>query len=293
MLILATATDKIQLVTSAAANIDVVASFIDYASTVSPATDRGTPGNKATNIATATTTDIVSATGSATIFRNVRGITIRNKHASTACDVTPQIVISSVAYGLCKFTLQPGDLLQFIEGVGWWVTGKSTILNYFSTADQQIAASTTALLTGSLITVPAGKLQIGTVMLWRMTLSKSAAGTLTCNFDVRVGTAGTSGDTSRLSFATPTATGVVDTAWIEILVTCRGPLSASGVFQGQFALDHNLAATGFATIPSVVINTTSAAFDVTTENLFVSVSCTTAASTVLTFQQVVTQVFNL
>lgn len=155
----------------------------------------------------------------------------------------------------------------------------------FSTANQTINAATTALITGSTLAVPASKLAIGTVLMWKLTVSKTAAGTAANTFLVKIGTAGTTADATILTFTLPTATAVVDVAKIEIMCTVRGPLSASCILQGNLWLGHNLSATGFATIPNVCLNVTSGAFDATTANLIASVACTTAASTVLTFQQ--------
>lgn len=162
-----------------------------------------------------------------------------------------------------------------------------------STASQTINAATTTALAGSALAVPTSKLKIGSVFVWEITVSKTAAGTAANTFNVRCGTTGGVSDTSLLALALPTATGVVDTAQIQIILTCQGPLSASGIFAGTLTMIHNLAATGFATVPCVVITGVSATFNVTTAGLILSLSCTTAASTVLTFTQVMGQAFGL
>lgn len=162
-----------------------------------------------------------------------------------------------------------------------------------STADQIINAATTALLTGSLISIPAGKLRIGTTFVFRFSVSKTAAGTAANTFTFRLGINGTTADAAICTFALPVGTAVADIATFEVMVTIRGPLSASCIAQGYLSMIHNLAATGFATIPCVVVNATSGVFDATVANLKASLSCTTAALTVLTFQQVVGEVLNL
>jgi hypothetical protein len=162
-----------------------------------------------------------------------------------------------------------------------------------STADQTINAATTALLTGSLISVPAGKLRIGTAFRFSLSVSKTAAGTAANTFNFRLGTAGTTSDSSICAFALPVSTAVADVGIVDVLITVRGPLSASCLAQGNLTLAHNLSATGLATIPCVSINTLSGTFDATVANLKASLSCTTAASTVLTFQQVVAEAINL
>jgi len=162
-----------------------------------------------------------------------------------------------------------------------------------STQDQQIIAATTALLVGSTISIPVGKLRAGTVFRFTLSVTKTNAGTAGNIFVFQLGTNGSVADADILTFTLPTATGVVDTAWIEILITIRGPLSSACKAQGQLSMSHNLQITGFATIPCVVINVLSGVFDATVANLIASLVCTTAASTVLTFQQVVAEAWNL
>ncbi len=166
-------------------------------------------------------------------------------------------------------------------------------LSNASITDQTINAATTALLTGSLISVPAGKLRVGTVFRFQIALSKTAAGTAANVFNFRLGVNGTTADAAICTFTLPVGTAVVDTAIIDIWVTIRGPLSASCVAQGSLGLIHNLSATGFSTTPAVCLNSLSGVFDATVASLKASLSCTTAASTVLTFQRVTIQVQNL
>ncbi len=182
------------------------------------------------------------------------------------------------------------DTLQLFMGSTPTLIGN---LTNSSTADQTINAATTALLAGSLISVPVGGLRIGTAFRFSMSVSKTAAGTAANTFNFRLGTAGTASDASICSFALPVGTAVADVGAIDVLVTLRGPLSSSCLAQGNLTMVHNLAATGLATIPCVSINTLSSAFTATTAGLKASLSCTTAASTILTFQQVVAEAINL
>jgi len=165
--------------------------------------------------------------------------------------------------------------------------------NNFSTASQAPAATTRTYITGSQIAIPAGKMQIGTMFRWRFNMTKTAAGSATSTFDVAVGTAGTTADTARVSFTKPAGTAAADEAWVDIIVTVRGPLSSSGVLVGQFIMVHNLASTGHAVIPCVVVNTVSSAFDITVANLFVGVCITTGASDAITIQMCQAEAINL
>jgi hypothetical protein len=171
-----------------------------------------------------------------------------------------------------------------------FVTGQ---LTNFSTASQAPTATTRTYITGSKITVPKSKIQIGTIFRWRFSATKTAAGTASSTIDIAVGTAGTTADTARVSFTKPAGTAAVDEAWFEVHCISRGPLSASGIFAGQMIMTHNLSATGHATIPVVVVNTISSAFDVTVADLFVGLCITTGASDAITIQMVTAEAVNL
>jgi hypothetical protein len=129
------------------------------------------------------------------------------------------------------------------------------------------------------LAVPVGKLKMGSVFRYRMSITKTASGTVASTFLFKLGTLGTSGDTSVCTFLLPTVgTAVADTAFVEVDAVCRGPLATNGVMQGFLQMTHNLATTGFLAIAGVALQTASAAFDVTTANLIGSLAVTTAAN---------------
>lgn len=161
-----------------------------------------------------------------------------------------------------------------------------------STVDQAIGASTTAYLTGSSIVIPASEMQVGTQFVWRISLSKTAASTAAFTFNVRVGTNGTTADTSRLAFTTGAQTAAADTGTIDIIATVRS-VGASSTMAGNLRMTHNLATTGLLTIAANSINNTSGTFDNTVNDLIVGVSLTTGASHNVTIQQVQANTYNL
>jgi len=82
MLILASTSDVIQVVTSAASQIEVHASYVDFNGTTV------TPGRTNTaHITTATTTTVVPNPGVST-QRNVKHLNITNDHTSATCAIT-------------------------------------------------------------------------------------------------------------------------------------------------------------------------------------------------------------
>lgn len=168
-----------------------------------------------------------------------------------------------------------------------------SLLTNFSTALQSPAATTRTYITGSKITIPPGKMQIGSMFRWTFNMTKDANGSAASTFDIAVGTLGTTGDTARVSFTKPAGTAAADEGFVTITAIMRGPLTASGVMVGEFVLTHNLAATGHAVIPCVAVNTVSAGFDVTTASLFVGVCITSGTADVITIQQCTAEAWNL
>jgi hypothetical protein len=111
MLLLGT-TDKLQLVTSAAIAIDVTAHFVDSGTPPTP------QNPQVTAISTATTMDIVAAPAAGQ--RNVQSLLARNKGAASD-DLTVVLNRSATGYELFKATLQAGETLSYLDGVGFQV----------------------------------------------------------------------------------------------------------------------------------------------------------------------------
>lgn len=156
MIFLAGTTKKLRLVTSTAATIDVVASYIE---SIAATGVTAAIGSQETAIISATTTDIC-ATASASNVRNVTEITIRNKDASLSCDVTVYVDVSATIYELHKVTLATGDMLQYIEGVGFFVqtsTARFNEVRYVTADSVHPTAATFAGITGLSFVVKSGK----------------------------------------------------------------------------------------------------------------------------------------
>lgn len=284
MLLLTSTSDALSVISSAAVALDVHASWIDYAAgTV-------TPGRTNTAMSTATTTTVVAAPAAST-QRNVKSLHLRNKDATLSTDVTVRHTDGTTVAELIKITLSAGDSLEYIEGVGFFKIPNPVNAPdpRVSVADQSVGASTTAYITNSDLHVSAGRpLKAGTVLRWHVCFTKTAAATASMTFDLRVGTAGTTADTSRASLATGTQSAVADAAELEVACTIRS-ISASGTITTSMQMEHNLAATGFAPTNVVVANTTSAAFDTTATNLVFGLSLTTGASHAITVTRAVAE----
>jgi len=107
-------TSKVSLIRSSTADIDVVVSFVDY---TAPSTF--TPDQQLAQFTTAATGDICAAPAGA-VIRNVKSILIKNKHATTANTVTPQLDVSATLYELAPdCILLAGESLE-MNAQGVW-----------------------------------------------------------------------------------------------------------------------------------------------------------------------------
>lgn len=114
MLLLSSTSDLIRVITDAAADIEVHASWVDY---LSPSTV--TPGRTNTaSITTATTTTVVGSPG-VNIVRNVKFLSIANNHSTTNCTVTVEHTDNINAVELKQIFLLPNETLT-LDANGIW-----------------------------------------------------------------------------------------------------------------------------------------------------------------------------
>jgi hypothetical protein len=161
-----------------------------------------------------------------------------------------------------------------------------------SVTQQVTVAATDALLAGSAITIPAGRLQAKTIYRCKFNLVKSAAGTGLPAINVRLGT-GVIGDASRGTLTFPIGTTVADEGTFEVLATFRTVGSGtSAVLQSMATLTHRLSVTGLNTGVSPVQIATSAGFDSTTPTV-IHLSVNSGTGATWTINNVVAELFNL
>jgi len=269
----ATLPDKLKLITSAAGDVDTHVSYMDCDNSSPPVTDP--PNNEQHTITTAATTDILAGVANANKRRTVQGVTIRNTHASVTNVVTVILdAIDGNDYELKKASLAPGDELTWSEGLGWFQYAATPAVpvgtNFATAASAAGFATDTYIANSSVPLLGIGALRIGRRYKWRFVISKTAAGTATPILQVRVGTAGTTADTSRLTFTFGAGTAAADRGEIELeaLVTAIG---ASGVLRAKAEWTTNLQTTGLtSTIKSLQV--TSSAFDMTPANQLIGCS---------------------
>ena len=175
-------------------------------------------------------------------------------------------------------TLLPGLKSEINPGGGLEVRN-------FSVVAQVIATAARDFVDGSQLLVPASGLKVGAKIRFVLDLTKTGAGSASGVFDIAFGTAGTVADTARVSFTAIAGTAAADVARVVIEAVVRS-VSATGVVVGQFTRTHNLAATGFSTLPVDNVVTISAGFDNDGQELFIGLNITTGAGEIWTVQKV-------
>lgn len=130
MLLLASTSDLLRVVTTQAVAVDVHASWADMAGTGPSAVV--TPGRTNTAITSATTTTVVGSPGAST-YRTVKTLAIRNKHASAAQEVTVVHTDGTTAVELIRCALAAGWCLHYHEAAGFFLTdtnGRAQVANF-------------------------------------------------------------------------------------------------------------------------------------------------------------------
>jgi hypothetical protein len=114
-------------------------------------------------------------------------------------------------------------------------------------------------------------MQAGATFRWRVVLTKTA-GTGALVWIIRVGTAGTTSDTARVTFTQASApTSVTDAAFVNVEAVLRNA-GAAGVLAAGLRLSHVLAITGFSQLGTNVQQVSSAGFDTTVAGTIVGLT---------------------
>jgi len=163
-----------------------------------------------------------------------------------------------------------------------------------SLAQQGAGFATDTYLTGSSIAIPNGSLQAGSRYRCIFNVTKTGAGTATPIINVRIGTAGTTADTSRGTLTHSAQTAVIDEGTFEVFVTFRSVGSGtSAVIQSLSRLSHRLSVTGLGTGVGEPELATSAGFNSTTSGLIIGLSVNGGTSASWTVNLVQAELNNL
>lgn len=167
-----------------------------------------------------------------------------------------------------------------------------------SVASQGAGFATDTYITNSDILIPTFSFQAGGQFLWKISGSKTGAGTATPIYVVRTGSARTTSDSATLTLTGPAQTAVADIGTLFVMITVRS-VGASGVIQGTAwwahrgtAANTTTSGTGFANDTTGHVEATSSGFDNT--NLggqYVGLSINGGTSASWTITQVQAEVF--
>jgi hypothetical protein len=284
--------DIVRVISSASGDIEVSADWVDWTPTTF------TPGHTNTLITTATTTTIVA--GPASDQREVKAILIANRHASTSMGIIVEHYDGTTPVNVWAGTLLAGESVWY-DGKRWYPYSASGLPKTLETRDtgelantsvaQQTGFASDTYLIGSAIPVPIN-LQAKSMYKCQFNVVKTAAGTATPIINIRFGTAGTTGDTSRGTLTFSAQTAAVDEGVFEIDCIFR-VVGASGVLQSLAQLFHRLSITGLGTGVSEPEIATSAAFNTAVAASIIGVSVNGGTSAAWTVETVRAQLINL
>jgi hypothetical protein len=186
-------------------------------------------------------------------------------------------------------------------------TDKSTTANDIATAVKAralVAAASVSTpgagfaadtyLAGSGLLIPNNHLQAQTIYKCRFDVSKTGAGVATPILNLRIGTAGSTADTSRGTHTFPAQTAVVDQGMFELWAAFRTVGSGTAaVVQSRARLTHALSITGLSTSVTPITVATSGGFDSTVAASIIGVSLNGGTSAAFTITLVEAELINL
>jgi hypothetical protein len=130
-------TDTLEVICSSAASISILSSFTTAASTGLTSPVAGS--TKFNQAAAATVASVIPAPGASNTSK-LKAQFISNKDASLSIDITVQINSGGTLYQAYKTTLAPGQALNYVEGVGYFVASNvaaSRLLSSLEGGDSQ------------------------------------------------------------------------------------------------------------------------------------------------------------
>jgi hypothetical protein len=168
---------------------------------------------------------------------------------------------------------QGGSVILTSNGVNKWIATmplqKLTVNNAYAT-NQSIAGNANTYVTGSSCQILPGYWTANSNYRCRFDLVKTAAGTGAFKIDIRLGTAGTTADTSLVTLTYGAGTAAADTGIFEVWASFRSVgAGTAAVLIGETRCTHHLAATGLISTgvsgTGIIPATGSATFDSTTQ----------------------------
>ena len=172
-------------------------------------------------------------------------------------------------------------------------SGRVNAWSFNAAVTNQTVNAADTYLTNSDLLIPSFGLQAKTTFMWRVSASKTAAGTAQPIYNIRVGSGRATTDTTRLTLTAPAQTAVLDIGTLIVMVTVR-TVGGAGVIQGTAWWEHRGTAantttsgTGFANDTTGHVEATSGAIDMTAfAGLYAGLSANSGTLGVWTVTQV-------
>lgn len=291
-MLLANTTDKVQIVTTSVADIDIIVDYVDMDNT----TKAVTPGRTLTKTNTAATTDILAAPASG-VTRKVKYVSINNVHATTSNQVTVQYNANGTVYKTDTWPVAAAERIRFVEDQGFEVldtVGRTKVpglglpVGNSNTADVVASAAATYMTGGNLLI--GGRVQAGSWFEWTLRVTKTAAGTAAPTVAVATGTTASASDTARVTHTGVAQTAATDTGWLIVKATFRA-VGASSVIESDIRMDHTSAdAAGLGTLRYLSANSASFALGASD---YIGLIVNPGTAGVWTFQHIDIAAYNL
>jgi hypothetical protein len=290
-LLLAGTSALLKLISGSSAGLDVHVDYVDGATSSGTLSGSYNPSTQNTQISSAATTTILSSPAS-NYVRNTKCITVRNTSASASNTVTIEHTDGTTTVTLFGCTLQPGDTLEFIEGIGFFQISANTQATHNASTSSQTGFASDTYLTGSAITLPASLPNVGTEYRCRFDVTKTAAGTATPIITVRFGTNGSTSDTGIHTLTFGAGTTAIDVGVFDVFVNFRTIGSGtSAVTEAIARLTSNLTTTGLSNAVKAVVSTSSG-FNSTVANSIIGCSYNGGTSAAHTIQLVRSEIYS-
>jgi hypothetical protein len=284
--------DELEVVTGTAADVDVM---VTYVTSDQPASATTMAPDVAHSLITTATTTVVLTGPGATKVHGVTFLNIRNRDSVDSTQVTVQLdrnADGADVVQLHSVTLAPGEALEWSNELGWYKMAASPAAavgtNKMTGSDQALGTSEVYLQNSALPLAALGTPQIGRFYRWRFIVSKTAAGTATPIMIIKTGTAGTTSDTTRLTFTWGAGTAAIDRAEIEVEAGFIAVGSGtSAVLRGKANMTSNLTTTGLSNAVKALQPADSGGFDSTAAGLIIGVTWNAGASGAQTLEHLV------
>lgn len=152
-------TDELELISSAAVDLSVVAAYTDLLFAASGGTQKAVPYGQRTAFTAAETKNIVDAPAASTTVRRIDEITVRNKSVTTATTVTIQINQNATIFEIIKIDIPAGATLEYKDGVGWYLLEDLPATEVLKQLSGDVTNATTSFadITGLTFAVEANK----------------------------------------------------------------------------------------------------------------------------------------